>query len=173
LAITIYHIYLYVYIYIRCEYNLFGREITICTVIFGVRTRFWPNLNLSFGSGFLHAPSGLHACTLYTHTTHTHTRTHTRTQHTHTHKCAYIQMHTHIHTHNTHTHTHTHTHTQHTTHTHAHTRTQPEVLRTAADQQGVHLGPNMEGVLSPANERLYLQVPLAHKQPHEAQGDAF
>jgi len=31
-------------IYIRCVYGVFGREITIYTVIYGVYIRFWPTL---------------------------------------------------------------------------------------------------------------------------------
>jgi len=31
-------------IYIRCVYGIFGREITIYTVIYGVYIRFWPTL---------------------------------------------------------------------------------------------------------------------------------
>ena len=31
-------------IYIRCTYGIFGREITIHTVIYGVYIQFWPTL---------------------------------------------------------------------------------------------------------------------------------
>ena len=34
-------------IYIRCVYGIFGREITIYTVIHGVYIRFWPTLHIS------------------------------------------------------------------------------------------------------------------------------
>jgi hypothetical protein len=33
-------------IYIRCVYGIFGREITIYTVIYGVYIRFWPTLHI-------------------------------------------------------------------------------------------------------------------------------
>ena len=33
-------------IYIRCAYGIFGREITIYTVIYGVYIRFWPTLQV-------------------------------------------------------------------------------------------------------------------------------
>jgi hypothetical protein len=33
-------------IYIRCVYGIFGREITIYTVIYGVYIRFWPTLRV-------------------------------------------------------------------------------------------------------------------------------
>jgi hypothetical protein len=35
------HIYT---VYIRCIYGIFGREITIHTVIYGAYIRFWPTL---------------------------------------------------------------------------------------------------------------------------------
>jgi hypothetical protein len=41
-------------IYIRCIYGTFGREITKCTVIYGVYIRFWPTLVIcheSFAAG--------------------------------------------------------------------------------------------------------------------------
>ena len=34
-------------IYIRCLYGVFGREITIHTVIYGVYIQFWPTLAVS------------------------------------------------------------------------------------------------------------------------------
>jgi len=37
-------------IYIRCVYGIFGREITIYTVIFGVYIRFWPTLRACYTS---------------------------------------------------------------------------------------------------------------------------
>jgi hypothetical protein len=33
-------------IYIRCIYGIFDREMTKYTVIYGVHTRFWPNLHV-------------------------------------------------------------------------------------------------------------------------------
>jgi len=36
------------YRYIRCIHSIFGREITIHTVIYGVYIRFWPTLGISF-----------------------------------------------------------------------------------------------------------------------------
>jgi hypothetical protein len=33
-------------IYIRLTYGTFGREITKCTVIYGVYIRFWPTLHI-------------------------------------------------------------------------------------------------------------------------------
>ena len=33
-------------VYIRCIYGILGREITICTVIYGVHIRFWPALHM-------------------------------------------------------------------------------------------------------------------------------
>ena len=35
-------------IYIQCVYGIFGREITKYMVIYGVHTRFWPTLSISF-----------------------------------------------------------------------------------------------------------------------------
>jgi len=32
--------------YIRCIYGIFGREITIHTVIYGVYIQFWPTLHM-------------------------------------------------------------------------------------------------------------------------------
>jgi len=37
----------YSYRYIRCLYGIFGREITIHTVIYGADIRFWPTLNMT------------------------------------------------------------------------------------------------------------------------------
>jgi len=34
------------HIYIRCIYNIFGREVTKYTVIYGAYTRFWPALHI-------------------------------------------------------------------------------------------------------------------------------
>ena len=34
-------------IYIRCVYGIFGREITIHTVIYGVYIRFWPTQTIN------------------------------------------------------------------------------------------------------------------------------
>jgi hypothetical protein len=35
-------------IHIRCVYGIFGREVTIYTVIYGVYIRFWPTLNICY-----------------------------------------------------------------------------------------------------------------------------
>jgi len=37
----------YIYRYIRCIHGIFGREITIHTVIYGADIRFWPTLEIS------------------------------------------------------------------------------------------------------------------------------
>ena len=37
----------YIYMYIRCTYGIYGRNITIQTVIYGVYIRFWPTLCVS------------------------------------------------------------------------------------------------------------------------------
>jgi len=66
-------------IYIRCVYGIFGREITIYTVIYGVCIRFWPNLLLR------HARPTSQLCTSGLETaaklrnTHSHTHTYTHT----------------------------------------------------------------------------------------------
>jgi len=39
--------YIYIYIYIRCIYGIFGREITVYTVIYGAYIRFWPTVDIS------------------------------------------------------------------------------------------------------------------------------
>ena len=51
----------HIYTYIRCVYGMFGRNFIICTVIYGVSTRFWPTLVVTsdLGSFFvlvLHKP---------------------------------------------------------------------------------------------------------------------
>jgi len=74
---------------------MFGREITIHTVIYGVYIRFWPTLR-----AYRHFQALTHTFN-HTHTnTHTHTRTHTNTHtrthtHTHTHKLTQTQKTTH------------------------------------------------------------------------------
>jgi hypothetical protein len=46
-------------IYIRCVYVIFGREITIYTVIYSVYIRFWPTLHMCLFTLCLHAGSTL------------------------------------------------------------------------------------------------------------------
>jgi len=83
------------YRYIWCIYGIFGREITIHTVIYGVYIRFWPTLHMG------------------QHVTRTCVRTrHKQCMHTHTHTCMSKNLNAYIHTYIcTHTHTYTHTHT--------------------------------------------------------------
>ena len=102
--------------YKRCTYGIFGREITIHTVIHGVYIRFWPTqyvrsymvciryVYIQFWPCFAFPQSPLPPCYTRTHThTHIHTRTHTRT-HIHTYPRTHIHTHTHTHA-NTHTRT--------------------------------------------------------------------
>jgi hypothetical protein len=55
------HTYI-VHTYTRCTYGILSREITICTVKYGVHVRFWPTLHLILCLVLLHSSEGCHQC---------------------------------------------------------------------------------------------------------------
>ena len=142
-------------IYIRCAYGIFGREITVYTVIYGAYIWFWPTVGIWYlyvmGGGVI---GGLHSgmfigggVDVRTPRTYTHMYNHTCTQkhtltctltltRTNTHALTHTltrTTHTHSHTYphmynHTSTHKHKHTHTNTHTYTHTHTRTHTHTL---------------------------------------------